>query len=443
MSESARDLLVRGVAAAQANSTEEARFHLEWVLRTDADFAQQAEAWYWLSRIAGDPAERRACLERTLAADPTYPEARRDLAVLDGRLAPDELRDPRLPDAPVAPAPEVAPGEIHRYRCPQCGGALTNDPGHTGLFCQFCGYRGAPGGAAPGVGAPAVAEQDWVAAIYTARGHRWELPAARLFACESCGASHVIPPGVASLACPSCGSPYVVQSSASRDLVQPDGVAPFAFDAATAQERAHAWLAAQRFRPDDLDARAAIAAPRPLYLPFWTFDLGGAIHWQEILPPDEREREPLSGTELVGRDDLLVAASATLPADVRGELRFDTSTLTPYAPDLLAGWPAEIYQVSVADASLDARARTLEATRTHLRATVDCRGHDLHLDTTGITVESYKLALLPVWLADYRYRGERHPLVVNGQSGAVHGHVPRSALQRFLHRLGGSEKSEG
>ncbi|HEX5502998.1 MAG TPA: hypothetical protein VFW96_10270 [Thermomicrobiales bacterium] len=441
MSESARDLLVRGVAAARAHSSEEARFHLEWVLRTDADLAQQAEAWYWLSRIAGDPAERRACLERTLAADPTYPEARRDLAILDGRLAPDDLRDPRLADAPIAPASQVAPGEIHRYRCPRCGGALTNDPGHPGLFCQFCGYRGDPAGHEHGANPPAVAEQDWVAAIYTARGHRWELPVERVFTCQSCGASHVIPPGVVSLACPSCGSPYVVQAAASPDLVQPDGVAPFAFDAATAGARAHEWLVAQRFRPDDLDERAAIAAPRPLYLPFWTFDLGGTIYWQEMMQSDERE--PSSGTELVGRDDLLVAASATLPADLRAALRFDTSALTPYAPELLAGWPAEIYQVSVADASLAAHARTVEETRAHLLATVDHRGHDLHLDTTGITVESYKLALLPVWLTDYRYRGERHPLVVNGQSGAVHGSVPRSTLQRFLHRLGGSEKSAG
>ena len=103
MSEAARELLVRGVTAARANSEEEARFHLEWVLRTDADLEQKTEAWYWLSRLARDPSERRACLENVLAGCPGHPEARRDLAILDGRLDPAEIVDHRQPVAPLTP----------------------------------------------------------------------------------------------------------------------------------------------------------------------------------------------------------------------------------------------------------------------------------------------------------------------------------------------------
>src|SRR4051812_18915966 len=85
MSASSNDLLLYGVSAAKADSKEEARFYLEWVLR-DADVEQETEAWYWLSRITDDPAEKRNCLENVLAAYPKHPEARRDLAILDGRL---------------------------------------------------------------------------------------------------------------------------------------------------------------------------------------------------------------------------------------------------------------------------------------------------------------------------------------------------------------------
>src|SRR5438046_101481 len=93
MSNSAGDLLIYGEAAAQANSRDEARFYLEWVLRSDADLEQEADAWYWLSRIADDPSEKRNCLENVLAASPNYPEARRDLAILDGQLNPKEIVD--------------------------------------------------------------------------------------------------------------------------------------------------------------------------------------------------------------------------------------------------------------------------------------------------------------------------------------------------------------
>src|SRR5215211_5786343 len=100
MSDNARDLLIYGVAAAKADSKEEARNYLEWVLRTDADLDQQAEAWYWLSRITGDPKEKRDCLENVLSIYPRHPEARRDLAILDGRLRPEAMHDPRFPVPP-------------------------------------------------------------------------------------------------------------------------------------------------------------------------------------------------------------------------------------------------------------------------------------------------------------------------------------------------------
>ena len=79
MSDEARDLLVYGIAAVNANDRDEARFYLEWVLRIDADLDQETEAWYYLSKITDDPVEKRKCLENVLAAYPNHGEARRDL----------------------------------------------------------------------------------------------------------------------------------------------------------------------------------------------------------------------------------------------------------------------------------------------------------------------------------------------------------------------------
>src|SRR5436190_16064819 len=186
MSDEARDLLIYGVAAAKANSRDEARNYLEWVLRTDADYEQQAEAWYWLSTITDDPAEKRSCLENSLAAMPNFPESRRDLAILDGRLKPGDLHDPRFDVEPVVPAVGLQQGDLVLHKCPRCGARLSAD-GLTGsLACSFCGYRaqqGLPGDIAPQVLAqsPAsrVKEQDWDAAIFSTAGHRWEVPTAR------------------------------------------------------------------------------------------------------------------------------------------------------------------------------------------------------------------------------------------------------------------------
>src|SRR5690348_448290 len=114
MSDEARELLVYGVAAAKANSPLEARNYLEWVLRTDADLEQQAEAWYWLSTLSNDPGEKRSCLESALAASPDYPEARRDLAILDGRLRAEDLRGAWDTETPLTADPQVSADELVR-----------------------------------------------------------------------------------------------------------------------------------------------------------------------------------------------------------------------------------------------------------------------------------------------------------------------------------------
>ena len=97
----AQELLYKALAAAQSGDPrdrQEAEYYLEWVLRTDSDLDQQVTAWYWLSRITDDPKEKRERLENALAIRPPHPDARRDLAILDGRLKPNQMRV-----APICP----------------------------------------------------------------------------------------------------------------------------------------------------------------------------------------------------------------------------------------------------------------------------------------------------------------------------------------------------
>src|SRR5947209_1361906 len=142
LSDETRDLLVSGVAAARAGDKDEARFYLEWALRTEPDFEQEADAWYWLSTATDDSDEKRDFLQNALALAPIYPEARRDLAILDGRLkASDVLPETRRDLPPVQFGATVQPGEIRRFKCPRCGATTACQPGAAVLACQFCGYR--------------------------------------------------------------------------------------------------------------------------------------------------------------------------------------------------------------------------------------------------------------------------------------------------------------
>jgi tetratricopeptide (TPR) repeat protein len=124
MSDSVRDLLVRGIAAAKAGERQEAFRYLEWALNLDATSEQRIQAWYWLSECSEDAEEKRYYLQQVLCVDPNCQPARRGLAVLEGRLKPEEIVDAnRLPGVHLQ-----AGADARRFVCPTCGGRLTYTP---------------------------------------------------------------------------------------------------------------------------------------------------------------------------------------------------------------------------------------------------------------------------------------------------------------------------
>jgi DNA-directed RNA polymerase subunit RPC12/RpoP len=437
MSETVRQFLVRGIAAAKTNDPrdkEEARRYLNRAVSAeDADFEQRAKAWLWLSQLEDDPVKKRDCLENVLAIDPSDPLARRGLALLDGRLKPEDVVDP---NQPIAPAAAPAKPTMRRYACPKCGGKLAYHPAKRALTCDYCGHRLSEFQAIQ-QGA-LVQEQDFTATLPTAKAHRWEFATLRTLKCAGCGAAFTLPPTQLSGACPFCGSAHLVETQAGGDLIQPEGVLPFQFDAEAARHWVVKWIDDLKFRPGDLDERAAVSQPHGVYLPCWTFDLGGQLKWHALIG-EQRGRQtvwtPRNDLYLVYHDDLLVPASHTVSKELLDDvLEFDTKALRPYSIDLLADQAVEIYQVSMADASLVARQRALNLAREYVLSH-DLAGQevkDFQINSLGLIVESYKLALLPLWLTTYRYKNETFAAAVNGQTGQAAGQVPRSGLQKAL-----------
>jgi DNA-directed RNA polymerase subunit RPC12/RpoP len=439
-------MLVRGVAAAktgQARDKDEARFYLNWVLRSgDATSDQKASAWLWLSQIEDDPHKKRDCLENVIAWEPANAAARRGLAILDGRLKAEDIIDPNKPIEPVQPDAVPQPAAVRRYACPKCGGRMSYLAGKRSLVCDYCGnrlheYQAIQQGAL-------ITGQDFTIALATAKGHRWQLPVERTLKCEGCGATFAIPPGQVSGTCPFCGSAHVITATAD-ELIEPEGILPFQVEVEDAEKYVRRWLDNLKFRPGDLGERAAIARPRKAFLPFWAFNLGGTLNWRALVAEDRGNNDtdwvPRDGIYLVYHQDLCVPATRAIAKDMVDDLvDYDTSALVPYAAELLADTVAEVYQIPLADASLVARQLALHTGQKHVQ-THDLAGEsyrDLALNSGGFIIESYKLVLLPVWIASYRYKSESFPVAVNGQNGKVAGRVPRSGWQKALAGLFGT-----
>ncbi len=424
MSDSTHDLLVRGIAAAKAGEAKEARFYLEWLLRSEAPLEERIDAWYFLSEISQDPKEQRDCLEEILANDPTDGRARRKLAILDGRLNPAEIVDPDRLGVPAAPGAQDS--DAQRFTCPQCGGRMTYTPDGQSLVCEYCESRRRLGQS--GAGGSGVKSQDFLVALATAKGHLHPVTT-RTFDCQGCGASFVLPPEKLSLTCPYCGSAYVIEQSETRELSVPDGLAPFETTQAQAAKALQAWIAAE------VGETAEVRPLQGWYAPVWCFDVGGTLPWS-CLRYDGEHWMPDQGLHLVSCPGLLIPATPKLPEVSKAALReFSLDGLASYDPAYLADWPAETYQISLADASLDAREQALQRERQHVSQDLQGRVKDVNLSTTGILIESYRLLLLPFWISHYTWDGASHPVLINGQNGRVYGERPKRGLGKWLEEL--------
>lgn len=427
MSDSTRDLLIRGIAAAKGKSNHEAKFYLEWVARSpEATHDQIADAYQWLARVVDDPQAQREYLERTLAIDPGNPEARRALALLNGELALDEIIDPDKFTQPVA-SDSPMPAQARRFVCTQCGGKMGFSPDDNWLTCAYCGREQSLLNALDD--GTAIQEQDFVIALATAKGHL--KPATmRSIKCAGCAASFVLTPQTISKNCPYCASAYVIEQIETRELIEPEAVVPFRITQAQALNIELAW-----FRKAGLNLRAQPTPPAGVYLPAWTFDVGGEVTWNCTIYRNE-ERIQKSGSRAAYANDVIVPASRRLSKLLAEEIRqMPVDALAPYAPGFLADFPAETYEISVSDASLVARAEVYEREKSKVEFDILEKYQELRTSSARLLIESYKLILAPMWVTHYRMDGKQYGVVINGQTGNLRAEKPRAGIGGWLQNL--------
>jgi predicted RNA-binding Zn-ribbon protein involved in translation (DUF1610 family) len=409
-----RDLLRQGILEAKAGNREAACRYLDRALYMSGDHEVLAEAWYWMSQVSEDAALRRRSLENCLALDLQHARARRDLALLDGKLRPQDIIDP---DAPGVKVMEGGTTEVGRFMCPRCGGRMTYSPDGGELVCEYC-QSGQPlkgGGRRP-------QEEDFLLSMATKRGHTSPLRE-QVLRCKGCGAEFILPAAELAFSCAYCGSPHVVSVEKARDLIAPNGIVPHAFERSQAAELLAEWLESRKVRTDSKPAE-----PRGLYLPAWTFRLSGSVSYTgEVAAAEGLNLRGGRRTTRRVSDRLPVMESITIAASRRPSApfvrllpTFDLGALRPYDPRFLSAWPAELYDISMADASLEARSRVYRRVRAELPSLANLL-RVLSSSSADLAVESFQLDLLPVWAAELHLRNTSALLLINGQSGAVEG----------------------
>ncbi|HJR81034.1 MAG TPA: hypothetical protein VJ821_13235 [Anaerolineales bacterium] len=408
------ELLRSGIIDAKAGYKESARRYFDRAVYISNDHDVLAEAWFWMSEVLENASEKRKALENCLAHDLRHARARRSLAILDGKLKADEIINPdRLLLAPEG----LRAANAERFMCSKCGGRMSFAPDGQSLLCEYCSRNQKFSVAQPG----STHEKDFLIAMATARGHGKPLDQ-QVFHCEGCGCEFILPPSQISSTCVYCGSPHVVNWESDEQLLAPDGIIPHAFDQKHAIKLLIEWV-----ESNEIKLEKQVDIPRGVYLPLWTFDLGGGIDYVgETLAAGEfefkdRQQKKVRASDCypVQINDLPIPASRKLSSVFLKLIpTFALKGIKPYDPRYLANWPAEVYDIPMAEASLDARSQGYSLYKRdlpNLLTPMDL----ISTSSVNLTVESFRLNLLPVWMTEIPFGGRPHLILINGQNGTV------------------------
>lgn len=338
-----------------------------------------------------------------------------------------------------APAPRVDKhADARDFKCPNCGATTAFDPRAGSVTCSNCGSVYAIQAQAVGRRA---SEFEFTLDTVNSSPRGWGSTRRDLH-CENCGANISVAPTELSTTCPFCGSNRVAARTAVPDAFRPRVLIPFKIERDACPNLARAWLQRGWMYPSDLVHAARGAQFTGIYLPFWTFSARVIAAWRAEVGREKREqyfdvgqmkfktRTRLEWKWEQGQATLpfsneLQTGTSHISARLLKRLApYDLNALVTYDPGYLAGWRAQSYEISLNDAWDAARARMREIARDACSEQIDSNHVRNFSMNAAFDDETWRLILLPAFLATYRFAGKSYQIVINGQTGKVAGDKP-------------------
>lgn len=340
-----------------------------------------------------------------------------------------------------------------RFPCASCAGPMLFDTESQSLKCQYCGAEQSIENT---MDQPQEHPFDQTGEDVTAL-HDWGTEQQAIH-CGSCGGETLIPAGQTATVCVFCGSPKVLPHN-EQHSIRPETLIPFQISRDEALTSFAAWKRKRWFLPNKFKKQKVSSQLNCIYIPYWTYDTDtyslysaevGIYHYRTVTRTRvvNGKSETYTTTERYTVwhstrgdydryfDDILIPASGHYNTDLLNKLGdFKLSELRPYKPEYLSGFVSERYSVTREQGWESAQDRASGQLEDEIKRKIggdEIRNLKVRTTYSDIT---YKHLLLPVWNASYTYKSKPYYYMVNGQTGTVSGHVPRSAIKITLFTL--------
>ncbi len=347
----------------------------------------------------------------------------------------------------------MAASEVLHFPCSSCGADLVYEPGDGFLTCPYCGHK-----EAIPESTTQVEEQSFEQHLQIRPEQMAKLSTDALeVQCQSCGAKSIFTPPEVAGRCEFCGVQIVAQPKSADPILTPGGLLPFHVTQQQASSGLRHWLSSRWFAPNGLKQFAQPDAIHGVYIPFWTYDTSTTTYYtgqrgeyyyvtETYTERDAQGRSvqrtrqvrhtawyPASGTVIGAYDDVLIAATLSLPPKRLADLEpWDLDQLKPYNPAFLSGFKAQRYQIDLAQGFERAKEVIAPLIQSDVRGDIGGDEQTIESLQTQYSETTFKHLLLPVYAGAYRYNGKLFQIVVNGRTGEIQGDRPYSAWKIAL-----------
>ena len=336
---------------------------------------------------------------------------------------------------------------LQEYKCPGCGGAIEFDSASQQMVCPYCGtsyevetlkaYDEELKKERP-------SEMTWE--FQTNGEWNGEQDGMKSYICNSCGGEIIGDATIAATSCPYCDNPVVMMEQFSN-MLRPDYVIPFKLDKKAAKAALNAHLSGKRLLPKVFKAQNHIDEIKGVYVPFWLFnaDADASIRYKGTKSRTWSDRD-YNYTETshyhivreggVGFDQIPVDGSSKMPDDLMESIEpYDYKDLKDFQTAYLAGYLADKYDVGSEESIGRANQRVEQSTVAAFAGTVS--GYSTltpEYSSIRLANGTAKYAMLPVWLLNTTWKGQKFTFAMNGQTGKLVGDLPldKGAYWRWL-----------
>ena len=343
--------------------------------------------------------------------------------------------------------------DLKEYKCPCCGGAIEFNAAGQNMYCPFCGTEF---DIATLQSFEAELQQEaggdnmhWA----TTGGTGWyqgEQESLRRYTCNSCGGEVVADGTTAATECPFCGNPVMVPGQLSGAL-RPNFLVPFRVDKEGAKAALRNHYKGKLLLPKVFKDENHIDEIKGIYVPFWLYDTDtqASVRYKATTVRTWSDSD-YNYTEtcyfavrrggFVGFEKVPVDGSTKMEDDLMESIEpFNIQDSVPFHTAYLSGFLADKYDVDSATSIARANERIKRSTEDAFRSTV--QGYTTVIpeaSTVSFQNGAAHYALLPVWLLNTTWNGQKYTFAVNGQTGKIAGDLPldKSALKRWKLLLG-------